>query len=58
MAVGIETAARLLAIGRTLAYRLAKDGGFPRRAIRTASTYLAARLGRAQQHAPGDPYGS
>lgn len=60
MAVGIETAARVLGIGRTLAYRLAKDGGFPCRVIQIAGTYRVAKadlancLGRVHQRSEGD----
>jgi hypothetical protein len=40
--IGVETAARALGISRTLAYQLAKEGGFPCQVIRIASTYRVA----------------
>jgi hypothetical protein len=35
----VETAARILGIGRTVAYRLAKDGEFPVQVLRIGHSY-------------------
>jgi hypothetical protein len=38
--VDVVTAGRVLGLGRTKSYRLARDGGFPCRVIRVGRTYL------------------
>ncbi|GAA2213282.1 hypothetical protein GCM10009850_087440 [Nonomuraea monospora] len=64
LALGLMQAARLLGIGRTTAYRLAKTGTFPCTVIRIGGRYvvpqrgLRALLGYADQHhgGPNDHY--
>lgn len=41
--IDVETAGRILGIGRALAYRLAKRGEFPCRVVRAGRRYLVPR---------------
>jgi predicted DNA-binding transcriptional regulator AlpA len=46
--VNIETAAKIIGIGRTLAYELAKDGKFPCRVLQIGDRYIVPSAGLIQ----------